>query len=342
VFRDECEIDVAGGRGGDGMVSFRREKYVPRGGPDGGDGGRGGSVVLRASASINSLLELARRPRWAAPNGRPGGSRDKSGRSGEDLVVEVPVGTLVLDAEHGNLLRDLARAGDEVVVARGGRGGRGNASFATAVRQAPRYAQPGEPGEARRLRLELKLFAEVGLIGLPNAGKSTFLSAVSAARPKIADYPFTTLVPEVGIAEVGDYDTLVVADLPGLIEGAAEGHGLGHRFLRHVERCALLLQLVDVSQGADVEPERAQRVVLEELERFSPALAAKPRIVVASKVEGPGAEERARALEAALGEPVFRVSAVRGEGLRVLLAEARRRVRGGAEPAGRRGAPAGS
>lgn len=328
MFRDECEIDVVGGRGGDGAVSFRREKYVPRGGPDGGDGGRGGDIVLCASRHVTSLLKLARRPRYAARNGQPGGGQNCTGRSADAVRIEVPVGTQVRDALHGNLLRDLAREGDEVVVARGGRGGRGNASFATAVQQVPRHAQPGEPGEARRLRLELKLFAEVGLVGLPNAGKSTLLASVTAARPKVADYPFTTLVPEVGIAEVGDYDTLVLADLPGLIEGAAEGHGLGHRFLRHVERCAALLQLVDVSDAAELEPEEAFRVVAEELERFSPLLAAKPRLVVASKVETGSAEERAERLQRALGREVLRISAVRRQGLAPLLARARELVRG--------------
>jgi GTPase len=330
MFRDEATITVLGGRGGDGMASFRRETFVPRGGPDGGDGGHGGSVVLTATPEVTSLLKVGRRYRFAAPKGRPGGTQNRTGRSGEDLVVDVPVGTQVFDQARGNLLRDLDRPGASVVVARGGRGGRGNASFASAVRQAPRTAQRGRPGEERVLRLELKLFAEAGLVGLPNAGKSTLLSAVTAARPKIAGYPFTTLEPEVGIAEVGDYDTLVIADLPGLIEGASQGHGLGHRFLKHVERCRLLLHLVDVSEAADTDPVRAWRVIADELARFSRRLAATPRLVVASKCEDEAARERAALLEQAVGERVWRISAGRREGLAELLAEARRRVR---EPA---------
>jgi GTP-binding protein len=328
MFRDECEIEVRAGKGGDGLVSFRREKHVPKGGPDGGDGGRGGSVFLVASEDVHSLLDIGRRPRHVARNGQPGGPSHRTGRDGEDLVLDVPVGTQVLDPARGNLLRDLARGGVRLELARGGAGGRGNASFTNAVRQAPRHATPGEPGEQRRVRLVLKLFAEVGLVGLPNAGKSTFLARVTAATPRIADYPFTTLVPQVGIARVGDYDTLVLADLPGLIEGAAEGHGLGDRFLRHVERCAVLLQLVDVSDGALTEPLEAWRVIDRELARSSPQLAAKPRLVVASKCEGAAAEERAAALEAELGRGVLRISALQGRGLRELLRAAQGLVRG--------------
>src|SRR5687768_15945462 len=265
MFRDECEIEVRAGKGGDGAVSFRREKHAPKGGPDGGDGGHGGSVILRASSEVHSLLELGRRPRYSAANGHPGGPSNSTVRDGQDLEISVPVGTQVLDARHGNLLRDLAAPGQRLEIALGGAGGRGNASFASAVRQTPRTATPGEPGEALRVRLVLKLAAEVGLVGLPNAGKSTLLSRVTAAEPKIADYPFTTLAPQVGIARVRDYDTLVIADLPGLIEGAAEGHGLGDRFLRHVERCGVLVQLVDVSEASPVEPLEAYRIIDREL-----------------------------------------------------------------------------
>lgn len=331
MFRDEVEIEVRAGRGGDGLVSFRREKHVPRGGPDGGDGGRGGSVFLRAVGDVNSLLEVGRSPRYAARNGQPGGAQNKSGRDGEDLILRLPVGTQVLDAERGNLLRDLSREGDQVEIAIGGSGGHGNAHFTSAVRQTPRISTPGEDGEERRVRLVLKLIAELGLVGLPNAGKSTFLSRVTAATPKIADYPFTTLVPQVGIARVGEYDTLVVADLPGLIEGAAEGHGLGDRFLKHVERCGALLQLVDVSDGADVEPLEAFRVVDRELRASSPKLAETPRLVAASKCEGPQAEERAVELERALGRPVLRLSSAQGRGLREVLEAARALVRGDSE-----------
>ena len=327
MFRDELTLEVRAGRGGDGLVSFRREKKLAKGGPDGGDGGVGGSVVLVASGDVNSLLELGRRLRYAAVNGRPGGPRNKTGGNADDLELTVPVGTQVFDAERGNLLRDLAEPGQRLIVAKGGIGGRGNVHFTNSVRQAPRISTPGRPGEEWKLRLELRMVAEVGLLGLPNAGKSTFLARVSAARPKIADYPFTTLVPQVGIAAVGDYDTLCVADLPGLIAGASEGHGLGDRFLRHVQRCGVLLQLVDVSTGADLDPVEAWSVIATELERSSPALASRPRLVVASKCEGEEAEGRARELEQAVQAPVLRMSSVTGTGLREVLEAARQRVR---------------
>ena len=323
MFRDEAIVQVVAGKGGDGLVSFRREKYVPRGGPDGGDGGRGGSVILVASSSVTSLLEIGRRPHYAAKDGRPGGPRKCTGASAEDLVVEVPIGTQVRDQRRGHLLRDLIQEGQRLVVARGGQGGQGNVRFATSVHQTPREATPGQPGEERGLRLELKLFAEVGLVGLPNAGKSTLLARVTAATPKIADYPFTTLEPQVGIARVGDYDTLVLADLPGLIEGAAEGHGLGHRFLKHVERCQVLLHLVDVSPGAHPGPAEAWAVIEKELSAFSPVLAAKPRLAVATKVESEDCEAGILQLGEVCGGPVLPVSSVKGDGLDGLLREAR-------------------
>lgn len=336
MFRDEAVIRVQAGKGGDGLISFYREKFVSKGGPDGGDGGRGGSVVLRTSEHLNSLLDLGRKQSYVARDGEPGGTRNKAGRDSEDLVLEVPVGTQVFDNKDGNLLRDLARSGERLVIARGGDGGLGNPHFTNAVRQAPRIATKGQPGEAREIRLELKLFAEVGLIGLPNAGKSTLLSKITAATPKIADYPFTTLSPNVGIARVGDFDTLVVADLPGLIEGASEGRGLGHQFLKHVERCRVLLQLVDVSAECVDDPISAWRVVDVELAKSSPELHAKPRVIVASKCEGDEALARADALEAALRglesggcdtSKILRISAARGAGLRELLALARVLVR---------------
>ena len=327
MFRDEIEIEVAAGKGGDGAISFYREKFVPRGGPDGGDGGRGGNVILVASDQVNSLLKLGRRMRYQAQNGQPGMNSNKSGRDGLDLEIDVPVGTQVFDAQRGNLLRDLKSHGERLEVVLGGSGGQGNAKFATAVRQTPRFAQPGKAGESRKLRLELKLFAEVGLVGLPNAGKSTFLSKVTAATPKIADYPFTTLVPQVGIAKVGEFDTLVIADLPGLIEGASEGHGLGHRFLKHVERCGVLLHLVDVSDDAPQDPASAWHTVERELQRASATLHAKPRLTVATKVESPQAEARAEELEQALALPVARISSWTGRGLTELLAAAQRLVR---------------
>ena len=326
MFRDEADIEVVAGRGGDGIVSFRREKFAPLGGPDGGDGGEGGSVVLVASPSLNSLLPIGRRYAYRAESGRPGSGGNKSGKGAEDLLLEVPVGTLIYDRDRGNLLRDLANEGDRLVAARGGEGGRGNARFKSSVRQAPRISTPGKEGERRILRLELKLFAEVGLVGLPNAGKSTFLAAVTAATPRIADYPFTTLAPQVGIARLSETDTLVLADLPGLIEGASEGHGLGHRFLRHVERCRVIVQLVDVSDAATLAPIEAWRIVAAELERFSRDLARRPRLLAASKCESEPAEERAREWEAAAGERVWRLSSARRQGLGELLAEAHRRV----------------
>jgi GTP-binding protein len=328
MFRDECEIEVRAGKGGDGTVSFRREKHAPKGGPDGGDGGKGGSVILRASTDVHSLLEIGRRPRYSATHGQPGGPSNRTGRDGEDLEIAVPVGTQVLDAKHGNLLRDLTQPDQRLEIALGGAGGRGNASFASAVRQTPRTATRGEPGESLRVRLVLKLAAEVGLVGLPNAGKSTLLSRVTAAEPKIADYPFTTLAPQVGIARVRDYDTLVIADLPGLIEGAALGHGLGDRFLRHVERCGVLVQLVDVSAASLVEPQEAFRVIDRELAQSSASLAAKPRLVAASKCESEEDERRAGELERAIDRPVLRLSAHQGRGLDELLERARALVRG--------------
>lgn len=331
MFRDECLMDVRAGKGGDGAISFYREKFVQMGGPDGGDGGRGGSVVLVTSEHVNSLLELGRRLKYAARDGQPGGIRNKAGRDAEDLVLEVPVGTQVFDQEHGNLLRDLTKHGERLVIAAGGDGGLGNARFANSVRQSPRIATKGQPGEHRVVRLELKLFAEVGLVGLPNAGKSTLLSKLTAATPKIADYPFTTLSPNVGIARVGAYDQILLADLPGLIEGAADGHGLGHRFLKHVERCKVLVQLVDVSCDAPTEPFEAWRIVDAELQRSSPELHAKRRLVVASKCEDQDAERRADELATQIAAVrtadaetagVLRISSSQGRGLADLLARA--------------------
>ena len=322
MFRDEAFIEVIAGKGGDGLVSFRREKSVPRGGPDGGDGGNGGSVVLVATARESSLLSVGRQFRYAAGKGRPGGTQKCSGHSGADEVIEVPLGTVVFDRRRGHMLYDLDHEDARLVVAQGGKGGLGNVHFATSVRQVPRKATQGTEGESREIRLELKLFADVGLLGLPNAGKSTFISAVTAARPKIADYPFTTLDPQVGIAEVGTGTTLCIADLPGLIDGAAEGQGLGHRFLKHVERCRALLHLVDVSAFAETEPAEAYRVISAELKEFSPELAAKPRIVVATKFEDDGDEERVVALAEAAGQEPLRISSVQRNGLRELLGAA--------------------
>ncbi len=314
-FIDEVKIRVKAGDGGDGCIAFRREKFQPRGGPSGGDGGDGGSVILVADRNKHTLLDLRYNPLQRARRGEHGRGKDQYGAAGDDLRVAVPVGTSVYEHELGTLLADLVKPEQEVVVARGGSGGRGNIHFATSTRQAPRYAEPGRPGEERELRLELKLLADVGLVGLPNAGKSTFISRVSRARPKIADYPFTTLVPQLGLVDHRE-KTFVIADLPGLVEGAAEGRGLGHRFLRHVERCKVLLHLVD---GAPLDERRDPvgdyRKIRGELERYDPAFADKPEIVAVTKLDLPDAVAAAELLEEHLGRSVLRVSAVSGHGM---------------------------
>ena len=318
MFIDEAEISVTSGRGGDGAVSFRREKYVPFGGPDGGDGGRGGDVILRGNPHLNTLAALRHTRHARATDGRPGGSRNCSGKAGQDLVLEVPVGTLVRDAARGHVLRDLDRAGAELVVVPGGRGGKGNSHFKHALNRTPRRATSGLPGETRKLRLELRLVADVGLVGLPNAGKSTFLARVSAARPKVADYPFTTLQPMLGVAEAGGTE-LVIADLPGLIEGAHRGLGLGDRFLRHVARTRVLLHLVDAAAGADAAV-AAWRTVTDELRLADLGLETKPVVVVASRADAAAdAQTVADALSAACGARVSCLSAHTGQGVAEVL-----------------------
>lgn len=324
MFRDEALIEVSAGKGGDGMVSFHREKYVQKGGPDGGDGGRGGDIILVASESVHSLLRVARAFRYVAKNGRPGGTNKCSGRSADDLRIEVPPGTQIYDADHGNLLFDLELPGSELAVVKGGKGGLGNQHFATSTSQVPRKAYPGKPGEQRNLRLELKVIAEVGLLGLPNAGKSTFLSTVTAAQPKIASYPFTTLVPQVGMVSLSGFRTLLLADLPGLVEGASEGLGLGHTFLKHLERCSVLLQFVDVNPEAVDDPVAAFEVLDRELQQVSVDLYSRPRLVVGTKHhEDEGSKERLaeldQAVQAAGYPPVVGISSVLGQGLPALL-----------------------
>jgi GTP-binding protein len=287
-FIDYVKIHVRAGDGGRGCVSFRREKYVPRGGPDGGDGGRGGHVVLRADGGLNTLLDLRYHRSYRAEKGRNGMGKKMSGRDGEDLFIAVPVGTVIRDADTGEALGDLDSEGKEVVAVQGGKGGLGNAHFATAVRQAPRFAQPGLPGQERTLVAELKLLADVGLIGLPNAGKSTLISVISKARPKIADYPFTTLVPVLGVVKLADLRSFVVADIPGLIEGAHRGAGLGFQFLRHVERTRILLHLVDVSEAAPGDPVDNLLKVNRELGLHSEGLARKPQAVAGTKIDMKG------------------------------------------------------
>lgn len=285
MFVDQAKIQVKAGDGGNGCLAFRREKFVPRGGPSGGDGGWGGNVVFRSTVHQNTLLRFRYNQHFRAARGQHGSGSNRSGRAGRDLVVDVPVGTLVHDFESGDLLFDFDGPGLEMVVARGGRGGRGNAAFATSTNQAPRRFEEGRPGEEQWLRLELKVLADVGLIGYPNAGKSTLISAISAAKPKIADYPFTTLSPNLGVVEYRDLSTLVVADIPGLIEGAHSGGGLGDRFLRHVERTRLLVHLVDIGPTGPDDPARALVAINRELELYSPNLMEKPQLIAASKMD---------------------------------------------------------
>src|SRR6202790_1885748 len=284
LFIDEVITSVKAGDGGNGILAFRREKFVPRGGPSGGDGGRGGDVVMVATPHHNTLLHFRFNPEHKAPRGRHGEGSDKTGHNGHSVELSTPVGTVVYDAETGELLHDFTTAGDRFIVAKGGRGGRGNARFATSTHQTPTEHEDGKPGEERRLRLELKLLADVGLVGFPNAGKSTLISRISAAKPKIADYPFTTLVPNLGVVSTDD-STFVVADIPGLIEGAHIGHGLGVQFLRHIERTRLLVHLVDVSDSSGRDPVEDFGVVMEELASFNEDLTSRPMFVVASKID---------------------------------------------------------
>jgi len=321
-FIDECTIDVRAGAGGDGKVAFRREPNVPRGGPAGGDGGNGGSVILVADEQLGTLLDLRYQKHYKAKNGEPGFDRDKYGASAADVIVRVPVGTVVHDVDTDEVLCDLSTAGQRFVAAQGGKGGRGNIHFATSTYQAPTKSEPGEPGQERRLRLELKLLADAGLVGYPNAGKSTFISAVSRARPKIADYPFTTLVPNLGVVGLPGGRSFVLADIPGLIEGASEGHGLGHRFLRHVERTRVLLHLIEVSAEPGRDPLHDYDVINRELERYSPELAKRPQIVALSKLdltETRDAYDSWRQKFAARGITLHAVSAATGEGVKELL-----------------------
>jgi len=320
MFIDRATIQVRAGGGGNGVVAFRREKFVPKGGPSGGDGGRGGDVILRVDAHLNTLLPFRYRRIFRAARGAHGEGARRSGRAGRDAIVAVPAGTVVTDNATGTLIADLLRAGDQVVVARGGRGGRGNAHFATPTQRAPRRAESGEPGEERALRLELRLLADVGLIGLPNAGKSSLLARISAARPKIADYPFTTTEPMLGVVPLPDQDGIVVADIPGLVEGAHRGAGLGHEFLRHIERTRVLVHLVDLSLS---DPEAAAGIVTRELARYAPALAARPTLFVGNKIDLPEARACAPAFvaaQAARGRAAVAISAATGEGVPAFLA----------------------
>jgi len=320
-FLDEARILVKAGDGGNGCLAFRREKYVPRGGPSGGDGGRGGDVVLVATEHQNTLLQFSYNPEHKAERGRHGEGSNRTGADGHSIEVAVPVGTVVYDEATGERLVDFTAAGQRFVVARGGRGGRGNARFATSTHQVPMEHEPGRPGEEKRLRLELKLLADVGLVGFPNAGKSTLISVISAARPKIADYPFTTLEPNLGVVDAGSYRSYVVADIPGLIEGAHEGAGLGIQFLRHIERTRLLAHLVDVSEASGRDPAHDFEIVMEELASFSEDLARKPMIVVASKMDAAQDPERVATLRQVAKEhglPFYEISSATGQGIDAL------------------------
>lgn len=319
MFVDRVKINVQGGRGGDGIVSFRREKYVPRGGPDGGDGGHGGDVILLAEPGVDSLAALSHRKHWRAGHGESGGPANRQGASADDLIVKVPPGTMVLDPNQGFVLKDLAAEGDQVVVAKGGRGGRGNASFKTSTNRAPRESTPGDAGESREIELELKVIADVGLIGKPNAGKSTLLSRLSRARPEIADYPFTTKFPNLGLVQVNRDRSFVMADIPGLIEGAHAGVGLGHEFLRHVERAGILVHLVEPAPTDGSDPLENYRVIRQELELHDARLAQRPELVVVSKSELPEAAATLARLSDAIEAPILAISAVTGQGLDKLL-----------------------
>jgi GTPase len=319
VFVDRVEIFVKAGDGGRGMSSFRREKYVPKGGPDGGDGGDGGCVIIRAAANADNLAPLVHQKHWKAPSGGPGGSSLCHGKKAKDLVIEVPPGTIVRDRDRGHVLKDLTEIGQQVTVAHGGRGGRGNKYFATATNRAPREYEPGGEGEERWINLELKVIADVGLVGLPNAGKSTLLSRLSRARPEIADYPFTTKYPNLGIVSVGGDRSFVMADLPGLIEGAHSGVGLGHEFLRHVERTRVLVHLVEPFPTDDSDPVQNYRTIRRELELYSPALARKPEFVAVSKSELTNSDKVRDRLAKELGIEVDAISAVTGQGLAGLM-----------------------
>ncbi|MGE5246001.1 MAG: GTPase ObgE [Betaproteobacteria bacterium] len=334
MFVDEVDIHVAAGDGGRGCLAFRREKFVPRGGPSGGDGGHGGSVAIVASPHTNTLINYRFHPEFTAGRGGHGEGSNRTGSNGHDLELAVPIGTLVYEktgepAAPLRLLADLAEEGHRIVVARGGRGGRGNARFATSTNRAPRRVEPGEAGEEKDLRLELRLLADVGLVGFPNAGKSTLIARVSAARPKIANYPFTTLTPNLGVVRLDDDRSFVVADVPGLIEGAHRGQGLGDRFLRHLERTKVLLHLVDVSGETGRDPAADLDTVRHELELFDPQLAAKPQLVAVNKIDVLDDEERAERVERrarALGLPAFRISGVTGAGVPELLEAVWRRL----------------
>jgi GTP-binding protein len=321
-FIDYAKIFVESGHGGKGCISFRREKYVPRGGPDGGDGGKGGDIIIRVSTQINTLLDFKYKREYHARDGQNGMGQKMHGKDAEDLVIPVPAGTVIKDADSNEVIADLIKDGDYFIAAKGGRGGLGNSHFATSTKQVPRYAQPGEEGEDTWLILELKLLADVGLIGFPNAGKSTLISVISSAKPKIADYPFTTLVPNLGVVKLKDHRSCVVADIPGLIEGAHEGAGLGARFLRHIERTRIFLHLIDVSDMAEQDPVARYFTIRRELEMYSPELLLKPEAIVATKIDSATDKKRLEMLEKYCENndiDFMKISAVTGRGIKTLI-----------------------
>jgi len=315
MFVDRVEIKVEAGNGGNGCVSFRRLRYVPKGGPDGGDGGQGGSVTIQALNGVNNLAGLAQYKFWQATDGKNGMGANKTGRNGKDLLLQVPPGTIVMDAEKGFVIKDLASDGEQIVAALGGRGGKGNARFKSSTNRAPRDSTPGKPGEARKLILELQVIADVGLIGKPNAGKSTLLSRLSHARPEIAAYPFTTKFPNLGLVQIDLDRSFVMADIPGLIEGAHTGVGLGHEFLRHVERAGILVHLVEPCPQDETDPIHNYHAIREELTQYNPQFSERPELIVVTKAELPGAAELRDSLQQATGREVFLISAVTGQGL---------------------------
>jgi GTP-binding protein len=321
-FVDEAVINVQAGHGGSGCVSFRREKFIPKGGPDGGDGGKGGDVVLRADSQRRTLYQFRFKRQFNAPNGRSGQGSRKTGKTGRDLFVDVPPGTVVSDADTGQVIKDFFEPGETFVLAKGGRGGRGNSRFKTATHRTPRFAQPGEPGEEYRLKLELKLLADVGIIGLPNAGKSTLISKISSAHPKIGDYPFTTLTPELGVVHTDWADPFVVADIPGLIEGAHSGAGLGVQFLRHIERTRVLIHLVDAAGINPDAPLTDYKTIQTELVSYNPKLGEKPQLLVLSKMDLPGAPRGADAFQGQFNDSeILRISSHTGDGLQELKSQ---------------------
>ena len=318
MFIDRAQIWIKAGDGGHGCVSFRREKFIPKGGPDGGDGGRGGNVYFQAVENLDTLLDFAGKHHWQARNGQPGSGNNKFGANGEDLIIKVPPGTLIYDTDLDLLLKDMNEIGMKVRVCLGGKGGKGNKAFATSINQTPRYAEPGKKGQERNIRLELKLIADVGLVGLPNVGKSTLISRCSAARPKIADYPFTTLEPVLGIVELSDYRRFVMADIPGLIEGASEGAGLGHDFLKHIERTTILVHILDIMPTDGSDPAENYKIIRSELQQHSKTLARKQEIIVANKIDLDPEGKIVKELTEKLQQPIHPISAVSGSGMKEL------------------------